>query len=83
MGKALTGLVCALVLHINMAHALRCGREVGSTKDFKIEVRRKCGDPVSLETWTAYEIIPRYDGPHNHHDIFGDWFLDNFHFNSD
>ena len=62
MGKILIGLVCALMLHVGTAYALRCGTELVSKRDPKFEVTRKCGDPVSIEAWTEYQIIPRsYD----------------------
>ncbi len=71
MGKVLIGLVCALVLHVGTAYALRCGTELVSKKDPKIEVVRKCGDPVSIEAWMAYDVIPRHYGHRKHHATFG------------
>lgn len=59
MGKGLLVLVCTLVLPVGSAYALRCGSELVSEKDVKIEVVRKCGDPVSVEAWTAYEVLHR------------------------
>ena len=41
MGRVLIGLVCALVLHVGTAYALRCGTELVAKKDPKIEVVRK------------------------------------------
>ncbi len=70
MGKILTGLVCALVLHVGTAHALRCGTEVVSKRDPKFEVARKCGDPVFIKGWTDYHIISSQYGPRNHHATF-------------
>jgi hypothetical protein len=39
---------------------------VVSERDAKIEVVQKCGDPVSVEAWTAYESIRRSSGRHQH-----------------
>ncbi len=62
MDKVLIGLVCALGLHVGTAYALRCGTELVSKRGPKIEVARKCGDPVSIETWTDHHVISRqYD----------------------
>lgn len=66
MGKMLIGLVCVLTLHVGTAYALRCGTEVVSKRDPKIEVTRKCGDPVSIEAWTEYHVIPRHYGHDKH-----------------
>lgn len=62
MGKVLIGLVCVLGLQVGTAYALRCGTEVVSEKDRKFEVVRKCGDPISVESWTVYEVIPNQFG---------------------
>ena len=59
MSKLMAGLVYILVLHIGTAYALRCGTEVVSIRDPKIEVLRKCGDPVSVEAWTEHQVISR------------------------
>ena len=72
MSKVLIGLVCALVLHVGTAYALRCGTEVVSKRDPKIEVARKCGDPASIEAWTAHYVIPTHHGQRNHHATFGE-----------
>ena len=64
MDKVLIGLVYVLVLHVGAAYALRCGTEVISKRDPKIEVARKCGDPISIEAWTEYQVIRRH---YDHH----------------
>lgn len=67
MGKVLIGLVCALVLHVGTSYALRCGTEVVSKGDPKIEVARKCGDPASIEAWTEHQVISRHHGHGKHY----------------
>jgi hypothetical protein len=62
MGKVVTCLMCVLVLFVGTAYALRCGTEVVSIRDPKIEVTRKCGYPDSVEAWTEYPVISRHHG---------------------
>ena len=64
---ALIGLVCVLGWHLGTAYALRCGTEIVSEKDRKFEVVRKCGDPISVESWTVYAVVPYPFG----HERFG------------
>jgi hypothetical protein len=72
MGKVLIGAVCVLVLHVGTAYALRCGTELVSKGDPKVEVARKCGDPASIEAWTDYQVIPRQYGHDKHFVTLGD-----------
>lgn len=72
MGKVLTSLVCVLVLYVDTAYALRCGTEVVSKRDPKIEVLRKCGDPVSIEAWTEHQVISRHHGHSRHYTVLDD-----------
>lgn len=72
MGKVLTGLVWVLVLNVDTAYALRCGTEVISKRDPKIEVARKCGDPDSIEAWTEYQVISRHHRQGRHDTVLDD-----------
>jgi hypothetical protein len=72
MGKVLIGFLCAMVLHVGTAYALRCGTEVVSIRDPKIEVLRKCGDPVSIEAWTEQQVISSQHGHGRHRTVFDD-----------
>lgn len=67
MGRVLIPLVgLLLVCHVGSAYALRCGTALVAEGDHKIDVLQKCGDPVSIDTRTAYKVIQKH---HKHHAV--------------
>jgi hypothetical protein len=67
MSKILILLVgLLLALPVGSAHALRCGTALVTAGDHKIDVLQKCGDPVSIDTRTAYQVIQKH---HKHHTV--------------
>jgi len=64
MQKTITLPLCAALLGIMItlpAQALRCDRNVISTGDLKIEVRRHCGEPLSVEEWYEHPPLQIFD----------------------
>ena len=59
-----TLLVWLLVVNLSPAYALRCASSLVLEGDYKIDVRYKCGEPVSIEEWIAYKT---FHGPHQPH----------------
>ena len=62
MKKATTGLVLLLVgllgLSPGPAYAFRCGRRLVLVGDSTFDVRRKCGEPVSIDQRVIYRAVP-------------------------
>lgn len=58
MARRVMLLLCwLLVASVAPASALRCGRAIVSKGDYKSEVLRKCGEPVSIDERVIYEVI--------------------------
>jgi hypothetical protein len=57
MRKLVTFFTCIMVIYVSPAYALRCGTTLVTEGDHKIEVRQKCGAPLSIEERTLYRVI--------------------------
>lgn len=55
MKKILALLV--LLLPLDQAHGLRCGRDLVSEGDLKFEVYAKCGDPADIQERVEHRLI--------------------------
>ena len=53
-----------LIVGASPAYALFCGSAIISEGDHKLDVLRKCGEPVAVEEEVVYETI--YVDPHGH-----------------
>lgn len=59
MQKIPLALLCTLfTLSAHPANGLRCGSDLVSVGDYKFEIRAKCGEPVDVEQWTEYRVVP-------------------------
>ena len=61
MKKATIGLVLLIAGLLSLspgpAYAFRCGKRLVLVGDSTFEVRRKCGEPVSLEQRIVYRVV--------------------------
>jgi hypothetical protein len=57
--------LCAWVVVAEPADAMRCARALVSEGDHKVDVYRKCGQPVSIEARVYYKSL-RVSHPHHH-----------------
>lgn len=62
MKKVTTGLVLLLVGLLSLspgpAYAFRCGKRLVLVGDSTFDVRRKCGEPVSIDQRIIYRAVP-------------------------
>lgn len=65
MLKSLLLTLLLICITPELSLALRCGTKLVSIEDTKDEVRHKCGEPQSIESWTEHRI-KGYRYPHDY-----------------
>lgn len=60
MKRVIFGMICLIVLFTaSQAVGLRCGNDLVDVGDAKIDVLRKCGEPLLVDEWDEEELLPR------------------------
>ncbi|MGQ4809585.1 hypothetical protein NKDENANG_03008 [Candidatus Entotheonellaceae bacterium PAL068K] len=57
-------LVWISVISVGPVYALRCATTLVTEGDYKIDVRHKCGEPVSIEARRGYKTLHLLHTPH-------------------